>query len=53
METIFFPDDTLPGFDYLDRLSEVSENSIEKAIEDWQIKYNGDYMETILTPEVE
>lgn len=53
MENIVFPDDTLPGFEYLDQLSEVSESSIETAIEDWKTRYKGGDMENILAPEVE
>lgn len=51
MESIIFPDDTLPGFNYLDQLSEVSEDDLETAIKDWKLKYKGDDMENILNPE--
>jgi|SanBayMetagenome_1026888.scaffolds.fasta_scaffold141937_2 hypothetical protein len=53
MENIIFPDDTLPGFNYLDQLSEVSEDDLETAIRDWKAKYKGNDMENILTPEIE
>lgn len=53
MENIVFPDETLPSFDYLSQLSEVSESGVEAAIKDWKAKYKGDDMENILTPEVE
>ena len=50
--SVIFPDDTLPGFNYLDQLSDVSENDLETATNDWNKKYQATDLENILSAEV-
>jgi hypothetical protein len=50
--SIIFPDDTLPSFDYLGSLSDVSENDSDIAINDWNQKYKSTNLENILEAEV-
>ena len=51
MEIVIFPDETLPGFEYLDQLSSVTEDDLNTAIEDWKKKNKGS-AENILEAEV-
>jgi hypothetical protein len=52
MEIINFPDETLPGFNYLDQLSEVTTDDLIVAIANWKERYKGDELKNILEAEV-
>lgn len=49
---IILPDETLPSFNYLDKLSKVLEEDLEIVIEDWEIKHKDSEFKTILDAEV-
>ena len=51
-ETVHLPDDTLPGFNYLDQLSEVTDDDIDEAIKDWKQRYKDNDLKNILEAEI-